>query len=130
MSASPSLALAFATIERPQVVQRLVLSVRRHFPELPIYVADQSRRVEAMLPFYEAHNVTLVRMPYDIGVTASRNRLTREVKEDYLILSDDDFIFGRQTSFADAVRVLEAERDIAVVGGRLFDFDEMTESMR
>jgi hypothetical protein len=126
----PALALAFATIERPQVVQRLILSVRKYFPELPIYVADQSRQVDAMSPFYAAHQVTLVRMPYDIGVTASRNRLAREVKEEYLILCDDDFIFGPRTSFAEAVKILEADADIGVVGGRLFDFDGETEAVR
>ena len=130
MKPTPSLAVAFATIERPQVVQRLVLSVRKHFPDLPIYVADQSRHVDAILPFYEANKVTLLRMPYDIGVTASRNRLAREVKEDYLILCDDDFVFGPETSFAEAISILEADPDLAVVGGRLFDLYEDEEFVR
>jgi hypothetical protein len=130
MKPARSLALAFATLERPQVVQRLILSVREHYPELPIYVADQSRQIEAMAQFYAANGVTVIRMPFDIGVTASRNRLAREIKEDYFILSDDDFVFGPQTSFDDAIAILEADPELGVIGGRLFDFDGETETIR
>jgi hypothetical protein len=130
MKAAPSLALAFATVERPQVVQRLILSVRRYYPDLPIYVADQSRHIDAIAHFYEAMQVTVVAMPYDIGVTTSRNRLVREITEDYFILCDDDFIFGPETSFSEALRILEADQEIGVVGGRLFDFDGEIEELR
>lgn len=119
----PSLAVAFATIERPQVVQRLIRSTRRYFPDIPIYVADQSRQTETMASFYASHDVRVIRMPYDAGVTASRNRLTRTIREDYFVLCDDDFVFGAKTRFDDALRILEAAPDIAVVGGRLYDFD-------
>jgi hypothetical protein len=96
--ALPSLALAFATIERPQVAQRLIRSVRKYFRDLPIYVADQSRQIEANLKFYEQHDVNLVEMPYDIGVTSSRNRLAQKNQENCFVLCDDDFIFGPQTT--------------------------------
>jgi GT2 family glycosyltransferase len=120
--ALPSLALAFATIERPQVAQRLVRSVRKYFGELPIYVADQSRHVAANAGFYDQYGVSLLRMPYDVGVTASRNRLAREIREDYFVLCDDDFILGPQTSFVDALHILETHPEIGVVGGKLYDF--------
>ena len=118
-----SLALVFATIDRPQVVQRLVRSVRRYFPELPIYAADQSRQIDAMQAFYTAHGVNLIRMPYDIGVAASRNRLARSIKEDFFVLCDDDFILDSRTQFRDALQILERRPEIGVVGGRLYDFD-------
>jgi GT2 family glycosyltransferase len=121
-SVSPWLALCFATIERPQVVQRLVQSVRRYFPDLPIYAADQSRHLAAMSSFYAENKVRVLHMPYDIGVTASRNKLAREIDADYFVLCDDDFILGPQTSFRDAVRILETHLEIGVVGGRLYDF--------
>jgi GT2 family glycosyltransferase len=120
--APASLALAFATIERPQVAQRLVRSVRKYFGDLPIYVADQSRQVTAIASFYEQYDVRLLRMPYDVGVTASRNRLAHEIQEDYFILSDDDFVFGPRTRFDDALHILATQPEIGVVGGRLYDF--------
>ena len=130
MKSAASLALAFATLERPQVTQRLILSVRRYFPDLPIYVADQSRHLDAMAKFYQANRVTVIAMPYDAGVTASRNRLALQIKEEYFVLCDDDFIVGADTSFDDALRILRADPEIGVVGGRLFDFDGEQEHLR
>lgn len=126
----PNLALAFATIERPHVVQRLVQSSRRHFPEMPIHVADQSLTVAAMEEFYARFNVNVVRMPYDAGVCASRNRLVAAIREDYIVLCDDDFVFGPQTDFQDAIRIMEQRPDIGVVGGRLYDYDAGIEYSR
>lgn len=121
MAEQMNLALVFATIERPPLVQRLVRSVRRHFPDMPIYVADQSRRPGSMASFYEAQRVQLVAMPFDAGVAASRNRLAAAVAEDFFVLCDDDFIVHAKTSFAEALAVLAAQPEIGVVGGRLHD---------
>ena len=121
-----NLAIAFATIGRPELVQRLVQSARRYLPDLPIYVADQSRQIDSMLPFYRSAGVRLVRMPFDAGVCASRNRLVAQINEQYFVLCDDDFIFDSRTDFADAVAILEACADIGVVGGRLFEVDHAT----
>ena len=125
-----SLAIAVTTIERPQVIQRFILSVRQYFPEIPIYVADQSRDIGAMMSFYDAHRVTVVRMPYDAGVTASRNRLVAAMGEEYFVLCDDDFVFGAETRFTEAIAILEAEPEIGVVGGKLYDFDGTEERPR
>jgi len=129
-AAHPSLVLAFATIERPQVVQRLIASVRRHFPAMPIYVADQSLDVAAMASFYAQMQVTLIRMPYDAGVCASRNRLAASIAEDYFVLCDDDFVFGGRTDFTEALRILRHHPEIGVVGGKLYDYNGSLEYTR
>src|SRR5690348_5662123 len=100
-----NLALAVATIERPAVVQRLVRSVRAYFPDMPILVADQSRRIEPMLSFYRSKRVEVIPMPFDTGVTASRNRLVHSVESEFFVLCDDDFIFDSRTSFDDALAI-------------------------
>src|SRR5882762_421437 len=117
------LALALVTIERPHVVQRLISSIRSQFPAMPIYVADQSLDVGAMSSFYEHMGVTLVRMPYDAGVSASRNRLVERITEPFFVLCDDDFVFDGRTNFADALRIHKHHPNIGVVGGRLYDYD-------
>ncbi len=114
-----SLALAFATIERAPVAQRLVRSIRQHFPDLPVYVADQSRQIGPMRSFYETHGG--VPMPFDAGVAASRNRVVASIAEEFFVLCDDDFILNAQTSFDAAMAILTAHPDIGVVGGRLRD---------
>lgn len=126
----PPLALAFATLERPQVVQRLIASIRKHRPEIKIYVADQSRRLEVTAEFYRVSGVTVIPMPFDCGVTVSRNRLVEAITEEVFVLCDDDFILDENTDFTDAVRILEADPEIGVVGGRLFDFYGVNEQVR
>jgi glycosyltransferase involved in cell wall biosynthesis len=130
MEAPESLALAFATIERPHVAQRLISSVRQRFPAMPIYVADQSLDIAAMSSFYAHMRVTVIRMPYDAGVCASRNRLAASIVEQYFVLCDDDFVFGSGTDFREALRILHNHPDIGVVGGRLYDFDGNSEYQR
>jgi hypothetical protein len=128
--ASGSLALAFATIERPQVAQRLIASARRRFPMMPIYVADQSLDVQAMASFYAHMGVTLIRMPYDAGVCASRNCLVAAIAEQYFVLCDDDFVFGARTEFSEALRILRYYPEIGVVGGKLYDYEGSEEYTR
>jgi GT2 family glycosyltransferase len=130
LEANRSLALAFATIERPQATQRLIVSARARFPQLPIYVADQSRDVAAMTAFYAHMDVNLVRLPYDAGVCAARNRLVEAIAEDHFVLCDDDFVFGERTDFAGALRILKHDDAIGIVGGKLYDFDGNAEAVR
>lgn len=121
---SQDLAMVFATFRRPHTVQRLVNSVREYFPDMPIYVADQSGPTDEMRDFYARNNCEVVWMELDVGVCASRNAAVDLVKEPYFLLCDDDFYFGPETSFDAALTLLKDQADIGVVGGRLFDVHE------
>jgi GT2 family glycosyltransferase len=121
---SQNLAMVFATFRRPHTVQRLVNSVRKYFPDMPIYVADQSEPTDEMRDYYARHNCKVVWMELDVGVCASRNAAVDLVTEPYFLLCDDDFFFGPETNFDAALTLLEDQTDIGVVGGRLFDVHE------
>jgi GT2 family glycosyltransferase len=123
-------ALAIVTIERPHAVARLVRSARRLWPDMRIYVADQSANIDAMNDFYFSQRVNVVRMPFDAGLAASRNALVNAADEEFLLLCDDDFVLGAETGIEQAIAVLDAAADIAVVGGRLHDLDERGERVR
>lgn len=127
---SATWAIACVTIERPAAVQRFVHSARRLFPDVPIYIADQSRSLGAMAEFYTMERVTVIRMPYDAGLSASRNALVEAMDVDYFALCDDDFVLGPCTTFLDAIQVLEQDKELAVVGGMLHDYDGVTERIR
>jgi hypothetical protein len=99
------------TFERPQVLRRLVESVRRLYPMLPLIVVDDSRRPTA-LP-----GVTLINLPFDSGVSAGRNAGLERVTTPYVLILDDDFIFYRCTDLAHALRVMEAYPQIDLLGG-------------
>ena len=55
------------TFERPAVFRRLVQSIRRLYPSLPIVVADDSREPIRL------SGVETVSLPYDSGIAAGRN---------------------------------------------------------
>lgn len=123
-------AIGFVTLERPVVAQRFVRSARREFPGVPIYVADQSRRLGPMAEFYEVERVNVIRLPFDSGLSRSRNLLIEAMDVDYVALCDDDFILGPATSFESAIDVLEHEEELGVVGGLLHEYDGVTECIR
>jgi GT2 family glycosyltransferase len=125
-----SFAIAFVTIDRPEAAQRFVESARRAYPEVPIHVADQSRDIGRMADFYQANGVHVVRMPYDAGLSASRNRLMEEIGSEYVVLCDDDFVLGPQSKLEAGVDVLDRCAEISIVGGRLHDFDGRIENIR
>lgn len=127
---SPRLGLGFATFERHQAAQRLVLSARKYFRDIPIYAADQSRNIDPMREFYAANDVSVIRVRHDAGVAAARNQLAHQIKEEYFLLCDDDFVIGPDTRFSDAIHILDRRPEIGVVGGRLFDFDGTQETVR
>lgn len=122
--------IACVTMDRPAAVQRFVRSARLRFPEVPIYVADQSATLGPMGEFYAAQRVTLVRMPVDAGLSASRNALIDATDHDYIALCDDDFVLGPTTCFDAAVEILDADHSLGVVGGMLHDLDEAGERIR
>lgn len=115
------LGLVFATMQRPHTAQRLINSVRAYFPEMPIYVADQSEPTDEMRSYYARTNCEVAWMDFDVGVCASRNAAVAMVKEPYFILCDDDFYFGPETNFDTGLKILDSTPDIGIVGGRLFD---------
>lgn len=117
-------ALLVVTIDRPQVVQRLVRTARARFPRIRILVADQTPRTPLMDAFYRDNAVEVEYMPYDAGVCASRNALLPRLADDEcLVVCDDDFVFTPETDFEPAMTILEHRPDIGVVGGLVRNID-------
>lgn len=100
------------TFERPRIVRRLVASIRRLHPELPIVVVDDSREPSAI------EGTKLVAMPYDSGLSAGRNEGIKHVSTPFVLLLDDDFVFTRRTRIDAALEAFAHER-IDIVGGRV-----------
>lgn len=101
------------TFERPQALRRLVASIRRRYPNLPVVVVDDSRQPSALA------GVDLVTLPFDSGVSAGRNAGLARVTTPYILVLDDDFVFYRRTALTQAVEWLEAYPRIDILGGRV-----------
>jgi hypothetical protein len=90
-------------------------------------VAERSAGIDAMSAFYESNHVNVVRMPFASSLAGSLNALVREIREDFFLLCDEDFVLGAHSNVADAVSVLKSDAEIAAVGGRLHEADDSGE---
>lgn len=114
------------TMDRPQALERLLLSVAARDPDASIYVADQSRQFDPVAHERLAERLcaeglqrrpTIHRLPFDCGVSAGRNHLIESTSGKYKLSLDDDFVFTGQTDIGAFVRLLEAHPRAGAVGG-------------
>jgi GT2 family glycosyltransferase len=96
------------TFQRPNDLDRLIRSIRRFYPGLPILVGD-----DGLVPSPRS-DVGYIRLPQDIGVSAGRNALLERIETPYFVLLEDDFEFCRRTNIEKLARLVdEEELDIA-----------------
>ena len=112
------------TFERPTCVARLVVSIRRHYPELAVLVCDDSRE-----PLYPDESeptpgVRWLTLPYEAGHTlgAGRNYLVDRTQTEYAFLCDDDHEFTDGTRLQAMWEFLESS-GYDLVGGTQGDED-------
>ncbi|MDQ0339008.1 glycosyltransferase involved in cell wall biosynthesis [Caldalkalibacillus uzonensis] len=102
------------TFERPHCLNRLVDSIKKYYPDLPIIVADDS------LKPVPRSDVEYHILPFDSGLPKGRNFLIQQVKTPYVLVLDDDYCFIEETKIEKLLDVLE-NSDIDIVGGRLLE---------
>ena len=120
----------FATINRPQATRRLIDSIRQMYPEMPIYVGDQSTPTPAMQAFYEDRHVQARFFPFDSGVSYCRSELAKQVATDYVLFGDDDFIFTEKSNFDVPREILQQNRHVGLVAGSILDVYESPDGRR
>src|SRR3990167_8820718 len=100
-----------STFERVDCLKNLIKSIKKYYPDVPIFVADDSEEKS------EIQGVEYYRLEFDSGLCIKRNFLLSKVKTKYFLLLDDDFIFTEDTRIEELVRVAELGFDI--VGGKV-----------
>jgi GT2 family glycosyltransferase len=96
------------TFQRPDALRRLVASIRRFYPDIPVYVVDDSEQPLEPVP----EDITRYwHLPFDsLGVSAGRNFGLGRVETEYVVVCDDDMVFGRRTDLARMLRTLVTTR--------------------
>lgn len=107
--------LVIKTFERPALLHRLVDSIRRLYPSVPVIVVDDSRN-PTTLP-----GVETITLPFDQGVSVGRQAGIDRVRTPFVMMLDDDFVFFRATRIERAIDVLERQPRIDLIGGQLID---------
>lgn len=108
------------TMERPSVVKRLIDSVRIYYPNIDIYVGDQG--AEFHESFYKQwHNLYAFNLPFDSGLSYTRNYLFDNTPKPLKLLLDDDYIFLNTTVIENMLPLTET---FDIVGGAVAEINK------
>ncbi|GAA4723099.1 glycosyltransferase [Sphingomonas lutea] len=103
------------TFERPRRCKALVASIRRGWPDLPIIVVDDSRAPG------DYPGCRVIRLPFNVGLSAGRNAGLAAVETEYVLNLDDDFLFERGTAVDGALALLEQHPQVDLLAGLVID---------
>ena len=106
------------TFQRPAVAQRLVDSIRTRYPSLPILIADDSEED------HQYAGANLLRLPFNVGLSAGRNRLLEAVETEYFLLLDDDHVFNENPNLEKWLLALE-DNGYDLLAGFVVEFREV-----
>ena len=90
---SSCVTLCSKTHGRMNLIDSLLLSVHRDFPELPAIVSDDSHSAYTQGPSFHSPYVTYLPFPFDTGLSEGRNLMLQHVRTKYFVIVDDDFVF-------------------------------------
>jgi len=108
-------AITLTTILRPKAIKECIESISKFYPDIHIYVADQNKEIDTEL--YERNFVNYYKVPFDCGLPYARNFLLDKVKQKYIVIVEDDFIFQD-----DSLKIGKSllKRGVAdIVGGKI-----------
>lgn len=87
-----------------------------------LYIADQGIFSLEKEEYYnqlrrKGHQVYY--LPFNCGLSYSRNFLISKISEPYVLLVDDDFYFTKETNIQNFIYILNSRDSLGVVGGKL-----------
>lgn len=87
-----------------------------------IYIADQDKITNGKKKIYEkweekGHRI--IQMPFNCGALTARNCLIENIKEDYILVVDNDFLFTKNTDLSIFYDILQSKENIGIVGGNV-----------
>jgi hypothetical protein len=109
--------IGISAFRRPGCVERLVESIRRFYPSTQIIIGDNGDQPANV----SDSRLTYLRLPFNIGLSATRNRIVDQVQTPYFWLLDDDYEFTADTDCGRFLDVLDANLKIGVVGGAVVE---------
>eukprot|EP00026_Physarum_polycephalum_P005593 Phypoly_transcript_05628.p1 GENE.Phypoly_transcript_05628~~Phypoly_transcript_05628.p1 ORF type:complete len:606 (-),score=86.45 Phypoly_transcript_05628:21-1838(-) len=104
------------TMDRPSCLNHLVSSIREQHPTIPIIIADDGKK-SSRDSVKDIKDVRFYRMPYDSGLSSGRNLMISQVETMYVLLLDDDFLWGKNI-LSQFISVMERHPHLDLVGGR------------
>jgi len=110
--------IVIKTFLRPRALDRLLHDIKRYYPAVKVYVADDSDKPQIRKDVDEYFV-----LPFESGASYGRNYMIDRVKTKYIMLLDDDTIFTENTKIEWALEVFNASKRIDLVAGRCIPDD-------
>ncbi|NIM59993.1 MAG: glycosyltransferase [Candidatus Aminicenantes bacterium] len=113
-------AILITTFERPRMCLKCVKSIRKYYPDIRIMVSDNGkRRLWFQYLLEKLFSVDYLKLPFDSGLSKSRNEALRRISEDFVVICDDDFGFTPETKLEIFHKILSRDSRIGLVAGNL-----------
>ncbi|XP_034007603.1 beta-1,4 N-acetylgalactosaminyltransferase 1-like [Trematomus bernacchii] len=103
------------TFLRYPEVNRLLKSIREFYKDIEVIIADDSFKPESITGDHTKHFI----MPPGKGWFAGRNLAVSQVTTKYFLWVDDDFQFTKWTNIEEMVKIMEANPELDVLGGKV-----------
>jgi len=105
------------TFERPDLLLRLIESIRNHYDLIPIIIVDDSEKTTDLSSY---KNITYLRAPFDTGISFGRNLALQYIKTKFFVLCDDDHIFTNNTNLY-LFKELLVRHHLDILGGKVLE---------
>ena len=92
-------AIIITTFLRDALLMRCVESIRKFYPDIPIFVGDNGNPDDKKTEFLKAAKCTHFQLPFDLGVAGVRNETLKLIppEYEYLMIIEDDTAFTDKT---------------------------------
>lgn len=108
---------AVKTFLRPRTMDRCLAGIRETTFAGHVVVADDSDTHWST----QDSRVTVVELPFNVGISQGRNAALAEVKTKYVLFSDDDTVYTRASNWQKAYEYLEAHPEVDAVACTLIE---------
>lgn len=111
-TSTEDVAVIIKTFERVNPIIKCVNSILKSMPYAKMYIADDSHAInETKKKLYEKIKKmghTVIRLPYDSGLSAGRNACLDKITEKYTLVCDDDFVVEDGKNIQKAIGKLDS----------------------
>jgi cytidyltransferase-like protein len=115
-------AIIITTFMRDALLMRCVESIRKFYPDIPIFVGDNGNPDDKKTEFLKAAECTHFQLPFDLGVSGVRNETLKLIppEYEYLMIIEDDTVFTDETKVEKLRAVLDDEPTAGLCGCLMF----------
>jgi len=118
------IAIGIKTFMREETLFKTLDSIEKYFPyPYKLYIADDSGvsdEKEYRYQQLEIRGHVIIRLPFNSGLSFGRNEIIRRIKEEYVLMLDDDIQLTDSDSIKKMKQVLDSADDIGLCAGIIY----------